>query len=151
MRKAIHTEQAPRALGPYSQAVQIGQTLYISGQLGLEPSTGRLVEGGIEAQARQALLNIQAIVSAAGFSMRDVAWVQVFLADLSDFAAVNEVYRSFFEEPYPARAAVQAAALPGGGRIEITAMAQKAAPAAPRRRSASAARLAEHPYAEEYF
>jgi 2-iminobutanoate/2-iminopropanoate deaminase len=149
MRKAIHTEQAPRALGPYSQAVLVGSTLYVSGQLGLDPSSGRLVEGGAEAQARQALLNIRAILSAAGFSMRDVVLVQLFLADLGDFAAVNEVYKSFFEEPYPARAAVQAAALPGGGKIEIWAIAQKSGGSISRRLNPAAVRLTEHPFEQE--
>ncbi len=127
MRKAIQTERAPKAIGPYSQAVQIGQTLYISGQLGIDPAAGRLVDGGTAEQARQALLNIQAIVTAAGFSIQDVVQVQIFLADMADFAAVNEVYKTFFLEPYPARAAVQAAGLPAGARIEILAVAQKTA------------------------
>ncbi|HOQ04962.1 MAG TPA: RidA family protein [Anaerohalosphaeraceae bacterium] len=151
MRKAIQTERAPKAIGPYSQAVQVGQTLYISGQLGIDPAAGRLVDGGTAEQARQALLNIQAIAAAAGFSMQDVVQVQIFLADMTDFAAVNEVYKTFFQEPYPARAAVQAAGLPAGARIEILAVAQKAAGLSIRRPGPSAARAAEHPYADEYL
>ncbi|MBP6124476.1 MAG: Rid family detoxifying hydrolase [Phycisphaerae bacterium] len=152
MRKAISTEKAPRSLGPYSQAIQVGQTLYLSGQLGIEPSSGKLAEGGAAAQARQALLNIQALVSAAGFSMQEIVQVQIFLADMNDFTAVNEVYRTFFQEPFPARAAVQVSGLPSGGRIEILAVAQKEAPTMNvQRRHPSAVRRTEHPYAEEYF
>lgn len=151
MRKAIQTERAPKALGPYSQAVQVGQSLYVSGQLGIDPTAGRLVDGGTADQARQALLNIQAIVTAAGFSMQDVVQVQIYLADMADFPAVNEVYKTFFQEPYPARAAVQAAGLPAGGRIEILAVAQKSSGISLRRPGLSAARAAEHPYAEEYL
>lgn len=127
MRKPVHTDRAPLPVGPYSQAIHYGQTLYVSGQLGIDPISGKLVEGGTAAQARQALLNIQAIVSAAGFSMQDIVQVQIFLTDMGDFGAANEVYRQFFEEPYPARMVVQAAALPGGGRVEILAIAQKTA------------------------
>ncbi|HOM61101.1 MAG TPA: RidA family protein [Anaerohalosphaeraceae bacterium] len=152
MRKAISTEKAPRSLGPYSQAIQVGQTLYLSGQLGIEPSSGKLAEGGTAAQARQALLNIQALVSAAGFSMQEIVQVQIFLADMNDFTAVNEVYRTFFQEPFPARAAVQVSGLPSGGRIEILAVAQKEAPIMNvQRRYSSVVRRTEHPYAEEYF
>ena len=124
-RKAIQTTQAPAAIGPYSQAIQVENTLYLSGQLGLDPATGKLVEGGVAAQAAQALKNIQAICTAAGFTLADIVQVQVFLANIADFAAVNAVYKDFFQEPYPARAAFGVAALPAGGAVEILAVAMK--------------------------
>ena len=118
-RKAIQTDKAPAAIGPYSQALLVGNTLYISGQLGIDPATGKRVDGDTAAQAEQALKNIMAILMEENMSMHNVAQVQVFLADIADFAAVNEVYKSFFSEPYPARAAIQAGALPAGGSVEI--------------------------------
>lgn len=118
-RKAIQTDKAPAAIGPYSQALLVGNTLYISGQLGIDPATGKLVDGDTAAQAEQALKNIMAILMEENMSMHNVAQVQVFLADIADFAAVNAVYKSFFSEPYPARAAIQAGALPAGGSVEI--------------------------------
>jgi 2-iminobutanoate/2-iminopropanoate deaminase len=124
-RKVIQTDKAPKAIGPYSQALLVGNTLYISGQLGMNPATGKLVEGGTAAQAKQALENIMAILVAANMNMHDVVQVQVFLADISDFAAVNEVYKMYFREPYPARAAFQVAALPAGAKVEILATAVK--------------------------
>jgi len=124
-RKAIQTDKAPKAIGPYSQALLVGNTLYISGQLGIDPATGKIVEGGTVAQAKQALENIMAILMEVNMSMHNVAQVQVFLADIADFAAVNEVYKTFFAEPYPARAAIQAAALPAGGSVEISVTAVK--------------------------
>ena len=124
-RKAIQTDKAPAAIGPYSQALLVGNTLYISGQLGIDPATGKLVEGGTVEQAEQALKNIMAILMEENMSMHNVAQVQVFLADIADFAAVNEVYKSFFSEPYPARAAIQAGALPAGGSVEILVTAIK--------------------------
>ncbi|MHC5157367.1 MAG: RidA family protein [Planctomycetota bacterium] len=124
-RKAILTDKAPAALGPYSQALLAGNTLYISGQLGLDPATGKLADGGTAAQARQAMENIMAILMDQNMSMHDVVQVQVFLTDIADFAAVNEVYKTFFSEPYPARAAVQVAALPAGASVEILATAMK--------------------------
>ena len=124
-RKAIGTEQAPAAIGPYSQALRVGDTLYVSGQLGIDPATGKLAEGPAAVQARQALKNIQAILTEAGFGMSDAVQVQVFLADIADFAEVNDVYKEFFAEPYPARAAIQAAALPAGGKVEIVTIAKK--------------------------
>lgn len=122
---AIHTDSAPKALGPYSQALLAANTLYISGQLGIDPASGKLVEGGTAQQARQALANIRAILEAADMDMGNVVQVQVFLTDIADFAAVNEVYKSCFKEPYPARAAFQAAALPAGAKVEILAVAVK--------------------------
>ena len=124
-RKAIQTDKAPAAIGPYSQALLVGNTLYISGQLGFDPATGKLVDGDTAAQAEQALKNIMAILMEENMSMHNVAQVQVFLADIADFAAVNEVYKSFFSEPYPARAAIQAGALPAGGSVEILVTAVK--------------------------
>ena len=124
-RKVILTDTAPAAIGPYSQAMLVGNALYISGQLGIDPATGKLVEGGTAAQAKQALENVMAILMKANMSMRDVVQVQVFLADIADFKAVNEVYKTFFQEPYPARAAIQAGALPASGLVEILVTAVK--------------------------
>lgn len=124
-RKAIQTDKAPAAIGPYSQALLAGNTLYISGQLGIDPATGKLVDGDTAAQARQALKNIMAILMEENMSMHNVVQVQVFLSDIADFGAVNEVYKTFFTEPYPARAAFQVAALPADARVEILAIAIK--------------------------
>lgn len=124
-RKVIQTDEAPAAIGPYSQGLLAGHTLYLSGQLGIDPATGKLVEGGTAAQTQQALENVMAILKKATMSLRDVVQVQVFLADIADFAAVNNVYKSYFQEPYPARAAVQVAALPAGGAVEILVTAVK--------------------------
>ncbi|MHC4233348.1 MAG: Rid family detoxifying hydrolase [Planctomycetota bacterium] len=124
-RKAIQTNTAPAAIGPYSQALQVGDTLYISGQLGIDPATGKLVDDDTAAQAEQALKNIMAILMEGNMSMHNVAQVQVFLADIADFAALNEVYKTFFAEPYPARAAIQAGALPAGASVEILVTAVK--------------------------
>ena len=124
-RKAVETDTAPAAIGPYSQALLVGNTLYISGQLGIDPATGKLVEGDTAAQAEQALKNIMAILMEENMSMHNVAQVQVFLGDIADFTAVNEVYRTFFAEPYPARAAIGAGALPAGASVEILVTAIK--------------------------
>ncbi len=124
-KKAIQTDAAPKTIGPYSQAVLKGNILFVSGQLGIDPATGKLVDGGVQEQTRQALKNVQAIVEAATMTMKNVTQVQVFLADIADFAQVNEVYKTFFEPPYPARAAVQAAGLPKEARVEILAIAVK--------------------------
>ena len=118
-RKIIHTEQAPAAIGPYSQAVQAGNTVYLSGQIGLDPGRMALVEGGLEAQARRVLQNLSAVAQAAGGSLADVVKLNVYLPDLSHFARVNEIMAEFFSEPFPARAAVGVAALPKGALIEI--------------------------------
>ena len=124
-RKAIQTDKAPAAIGPYSQALMVGNTLYISGQLGIDPTTGKMVEGPGATQAKQALKNIMAILMEVNMSMHNVVQVQVFLTDIADFEAVNEVYKTFFAEPYPARAAFGVAALPAGGSVEILATAIK--------------------------
>ena len=119
----VSTPEAPPAIGPYSQAFRAGDTLYLAGQLGLDPATRELVAGGIEAETRRALENLKAVLAAAGFSLREVVQAQVFLADLADFAAMNEVYATYFPEEPPARATVQVAALPRGARVEIALVA----------------------------
>ena len=124
MKQVIHTDSAPAAIGPYSQAVQIGSLLFTSGQVPLDPATGTVVEGGIEEQAAQALNNIKAILNQAGTNMGAVVKTTVFLKDMDDFAAMNQVYAQFFQEPYPARSAVQVARLPKDVLVEIEAVAQ---------------------------
>ena len=123
MKQVIHTDKAPAAIGPYSQAIQIGQLLFTSGQVPIDPETGAIVEGGIQEQARQSLNNIKAILNAAGTNMGAVVKTTVFLQDMNDFAAMNEVYAQFFQEPYPARSAVQVARLPKDVLVEIEAIA----------------------------
>ena len=124
--KSISTSNAPAAIGPYSQAVDSGAGLvFLSGQLPLDPATGAFPEGGIQAQTRQSLRNVQAILAAAGLGLSDVVKTTVFLADMGDFAAMNEVYASFFAEPFPARSAVAAKALPKGALVEIECIAAK--------------------------
>ena len=124
MKQVIHTDKAPAAIGPYSQAIQIGQLLFTSGQVPIAPEIGAIVEGGIQEQARQSLNNIKAILNAAGTNMGAVVKTTVFLQDMNDFAAMNEVYAQFFQEPYPARSAVQVARLPKDVLVEIEAIAQ---------------------------
>ena len=123
--KALSTTAAPAAIGPYSQAIMAGDTVYVSGQLPINPSTGEFAEGGIKEQARQSLNNITNILAEAGMTMQQVVKVTVLMTDMSDFAAVNEVYAEFFSAPYPARSAFAVAALPKGGAIEIEAVAVK--------------------------
>ena len=118
MKQVIHTEHAPAAIGPYSQAVKIGDLLFTSGQIPVDPATGAVP------QARQSLSNIKAILNAAGTNMGAVIKTTVFLSDMNDFAAMNEVYAQFFQEPYPARSAVQVARLPKDVLVEIEAIAQ---------------------------
>lgn len=124
MKQVIHTDKTPAAIGPYSQAIQIGQLLFTSGQVPIDPETGAIVEGGIQEQARQSLNNIKAILNAAGTNMGAVVKTTVFLQDMNDFAAMNEVYAQFFQEPYPARSAVQVGRLPKDALVEIEAIAQ---------------------------
>ena len=124
MKQVIHTDKAPAAIGPYSQAIQIGQLLFTSGQVPIDPETGTIVEGGIQEQARQSLNNLKAILNAAGTNMGAVVKTTVFLQDMNDFAAMNEVYAEFFQEPYPARSAVQVGRLPKDALVEIEAIAQ---------------------------
>ena len=123
--KALSTPAAPAAIGPYSQAIMAGDTVYVSGQLPINPSTSEFAEGGIKEQARQSLNNIKNILAEAGMTMQQVVKVTVLMTDMSDFAAVNEVYAEFFSAPYPARSAFAVAALPKGGAIEIEAVAVK--------------------------
>lgn len=123
MRQAIATDQAPKAIGPYSQAIKAGTLLYCSGQIPLDPATGALVEGDIATQTRRVFANIDAILSAAGVSFDRVVKTTVFLADMNDFAAMNEVYATYFSSPAPARSTVAAASLPKGARIEIEVIA----------------------------
>ncbi|MCD8235580.1 MAG: RidA family protein [Prevotellaceae bacterium] len=125
MMKAISTLNAPAAIGPYSQAIEANGTVYVSGQLPIDPATGNFVEGGIKAEARQSLTNIKNILATVGLEMKNVVKVTVLLADMSSFADVNEVYAEFFEAPYPARSAFAVKALPKGGNIEIEAIAVK--------------------------
>ncbi len=122
---AISTKNAPAAIGPYSQAIEANGTVFVSGQLPIDPATGEFAEGGIKALARQSLTNIKNILAEAGLTMNNVCKVTVLLADINDFAAVNEVYAEFFEAPYPARSAFAVAALPKGAAIEIEAIAAR--------------------------
>jgi 2-iminobutanoate/2-iminopropanoate deaminase len=120
---AVASPKAPKAIGPYSAAVRAGQLLFVSGQVPLDPDTGAMVDGDIGMQTRQVLQNISALLEAAGLTISQVARTTVFLADMNDFAAMNEVYRGFFSEPYPARSTIQAARLPRDARIEIDVIA----------------------------
>ena len=125
MHTAIHTDNAPAAIGPYSQAVTAGNTIYVSGQLPIDPATGAFAGEDIATQTRQSLCNIKAILAAAGADMSNVVKTTVLLADIADFAAMNAVYAEFFTAPYPARAAFQAAALPKNAKVEIECVAVK--------------------------
>lgn len=121
--RRVETERAPAAIGPYSQAIAVGGFVFTAGQLGLDPATGRLVGDDARSQAAQALRNIAAVLEAAGASLDAVVKTTIFLVDLNDFAAVNEVYAEHFGAHRPARSTVQVAALPAGGRVEIEAVA----------------------------
>jgi reactive intermediate/imine deaminase len=118
-RQTISTDNAPAAIGPYSQAVRVGNTLWVSGQIPLDPSTKELVVGDIEVQTKRVFDNLRAIVEAAGATFDDVVKANVYLTDLSHFAVVNKVMADYFREPYPARAAVGVAALPRGAQVEV--------------------------------
>ncbi|MDB6063757.1 MAG: reactive intermediate/imine deaminase [Verrucomicrobiaceae bacterium] len=118
-RTIIATEKAPAALGPYSQAVKVGGTVYLSGQIPLDAKTMQLIEGDITAQTTQVFNNLAAVADAAGGTLNDAVKVNISLTDLNDFARVNDVMKQFFQEPYPARACVQVAALPRGAAVEI--------------------------------
>jgi 2-iminobutanoate/2-iminopropanoate deaminase len=127
-RRAVNDVPAlGKVLGPYSRAVWAGDMLYLAGQLGIDPSTGKLVEGGAGAETLQLLKGLSQVLETAGLSMGDVVKANVFLTDMNDFAAMNKVYETFFEAPYPARSTIAVAALPGGGHVEIelTAVAPK--------------------------
>ena len=124
--KSISTEKAPAAIGPYSQAIDSGMGLvFVSGQLPIDPSTGAFPEGGVKEQTRQSLTNARAILEAAGLELRTVVKTSVFLADMADFAAMNEVYAQFFEAPFPARSAVAVKTLPKGALVEVECIASK--------------------------
>ena len=123
MKQAVSSPDAPKAIGPYSQAVRAGQLLFVSGQVPLDPATGQIVDGDIAAQTRRVFANLGAVLAAGGRSFADVVRTTVFLADMSDFAAVNEIYGQYFLEPYPARATVQVARLPKDARVEIDLIA----------------------------
>ena len=123
MNKALHTDNAPAAIGPYSQAVQAEKTIYVSGQLPVDPATREFAGEDIKAQTKQSLTNIKNILASAGADMSDVTKTTVLLQDIADFGAMNEVYAEFFTEPYLARAAFQVAALPKGAKVEIEAVA----------------------------
>src|SRR5579864_1346527 len=121
-KQAIHSPDAPTAIGPYSQAIRTGNTLYLSGQIPLDPKTMQLVEG-IDAQTHQVFRNLRAVAVAAGATLNDIAKLTILLTDLGDFAKVNEIMAGYFKAPYPARATYQVAALPRGARIEVEAIA----------------------------
>lgn len=121
-RTAIFTDQAPRAIGPYSQAVRAGNTVYLSGQIALDPASGQLVQGGIEAEARRVFDNLKAVAEASGNGLSQVVKLTIYLLDLGDFAKVNDIMAGYFQEPYPARATLAVAGLPRGARIEVDAV-----------------------------
>lgn len=125
MMKALHTTNAPAAIGPYSQAIEINGFVFASGQIPIDPSTGKFVEGGIKEQTRQALTNASHILKEAGTDLSHVVKTTVYLADMNDFAAMNEVYATFFKEPYPARSAVAVKDLPKGALVEVECIAAK--------------------------
>ena len=122
-RTRIKTKQAPAAIGPYCQAVMVGDTLYCSGQIAIDPATGHMVTDGVEAEAERALENLGAVLKAAGMDYQHVVRCTVYLADINDYAQVNEIYARYFSDDAPAREAVQVAALPRGARVEVSAVA----------------------------
>ena len=123
MKQVISTPKAPAAIGPYSQAIRVGNLIYTSGQIPINPATGQFVEGGIKEQTRQSLTNVKAILEEAGTSMANVVKTTVFIADMNDFADMNAVYSEFFTEPFPARSAVAVKTLPKGALVEIEVVA----------------------------
>ena len=125
MKKVIATKNAPAAIGPYNQAIQAGNMLFASGQLGLDPATGEFAEGGVEAQTAQAFRNVKAILAEAGYTIDDVVKTTVYLADMADFAAMNEVYASQFTGDFPARSAVAVKTLPKNALVEVEVIAVK--------------------------
>ena len=124
MKTVISTTNAPAAIGPYSQAIRVGNIIFTSGQIPIDPVTGSFVEGGIKEQTRQSLLNVQAILNEAGTTMDHVIKTTVFMADMNDFAEMNSVYAEFFNTPYPARSAVAVKTLPKGALVEIEVIAE---------------------------
>jgi len=132
MSKAVlSSPDAPKAIGPYSQAVRAGQLLFASGQIPLDPASGSIVEGDVTAQTRRVMENLRAVLKAGGLSLADVVRTTIYLIDLNDFTKVNDAYGSYFEEPYPARATVQVARLPRDARVEIDAIAAYPPPPPP--------------------
>lgn len=125
MKKVIATQNAPAAIGPYNQAIQVGNMLFASGQLGLNPETGEFPEGGVKAQTEQSFKNVKAILAAAGFSIDEIVKTTVFLADMADFAAMNEVYSAQFNGDFPARSAVAVKTLPKNALVEVEFIAAK--------------------------
>ena len=123
-KKVIATDKAPKAIGNYSQAIEIDNTLYLAGQIGLDPASGKLVDGGIEKQTDRVMKNLQAVLDAAGYTFDNVVQTQVFVADLNDYKAMNDVYAKYFSDAPPARAAVQAV-LPRGALVEIMMVAKR--------------------------
>jgi reactive intermediate/imine deaminase len=121
-RSIIHTDQAPKAIGPYSQAVRVGNTVYLSGQIALDPATGELIEGDVESQARRVFENLRAVATAAGGSLASAVKVSIYLTDLGKFPVVNHVMTEFFAQPYPARVTVGVVSLPRGAAVEIDAV-----------------------------
>lgn len=124
MKQVISTPKAPAAIGPYSQAIRVGNLIYTSGQIPINPVTGQFVEGGIKEQTRQSLTNVKAILEEAGTSMANVIKTTVFMADMADFADMNGIYAEFFAEPFPARSAVAVKTLPKGALVEIEVIAE---------------------------
>ena len=125
LKKVIATDQAPKAIGPYSQAILVDGTLYLAGQIALDPSSGKLVEGGIEVQTRRVMQNLNAVLDAAGYRFDNVVQTQVFLSNLNHYKAMNSVYATYFDERPPARAVVQAARIPRDALVEIMMVAQR--------------------------
>jgi 2-iminobutanoate/2-iminopropanoate deaminase len=125
MKSAVNTAEAPAAIGPYSQAVASGDLVFLSGQIGLDPSSGQLVTGGTEAETERVLANLGAVLAAAGLTFDHIVRTTIYLVDLGDFAKVNELYGKRFTAPYPARATIGVAALPRGARVEIDAIAKR--------------------------
>ncbi len=123
-RRAIATQRAPEAIGPYSQALMVGGRLFCSGQIPLDPATGELVAGDFRAQTQRVFSNLEAVLAAAGLHFSDVVSVRIYLTDMAEFPALNEIYAEVFEEPYPARAVVGVAELPKGAQLEVEVMAE---------------------------
>lgn len=123
--KQISTQNAPAAIGPYSQAIEVNGFVYASGQLPIDPATGAFPEGGVEEQTRQSILNVKAILEEAGLALSNVVKTTVYLADMGDFAAMNEVYSQFFAQPFPARSAIAVKALPKGALVEVEVVAAR--------------------------
>lgn len=123
--KQISTQNAPAAIGPYSQAIEVNGFVYASGQLPIDPATGAFPEGGVKEQTRQSLLNVKAILEESGLALSNVVKITVYLADMGDFAAMNEVYSQFFAQPFPARSAIAVKALPKGALVEVEVVAAR--------------------------